>query len=101
MGNVGVAPCYRRYPLAVQLYSPRQERVLWQATTGADLTKWLPGRHEFRCRLALPTDVRRGRYDFRLAFLDPATNAPRIRLAITGLQVDGWYRVSSVEVTRG
>lgn len=38
--NKGVAPCYRRYPLALRLFNEKHTQVL---TTAADITTWLPG----------------------------------------------------------
>jgi hypothetical protein len=40
-----------------------------------------------------------GKHEVSIAVVDPSTRAPAVRLAITGRGADGWYPVSSVEVT--
>jgi hypothetical protein len=95
--NVGVAPCYHPHPLDVQLRSG-EDRPVWQTRTNADLMTWLPGKHEVREHFDLPANVPPGRYQLRLAFLDPNTARPDVKLAIAGIEPDGWYRVSDVEV---
>jgi Domain of unknown function (DUF4832)/Beta-galactosidase len=94
--NLGVAPCYRKYPLAIQLRSGATEA--FRATSSADLTTWLPGSHELSDAFTLPADLKPGKYALRLAFLDPETQKPRLKLAIAGREEDGWYRVGEVEV---
>lgn len=95
--NVGVAPLYREYPLAVQLVAG--EKVAAQAELHANLKEWLPGEHQLSARVAIPADVTPGTYRIRLAFLDPRTKAPKLKLAIAGVDEEGWYWLSEVSVT--
>ncbi|MGH9407137.1 MAG: DUF4832 domain-containing protein [Terriglobia bacterium] len=93
--NAGVAPVYRKYILAVELYSGEGEAVL---KTSADVRSWLPGDAVFEGTLFVPQTLKPGDYHFRVGLLDPRTEHPAIRLAIEGRQPDGWYELGSIHV---
>ena len=95
--NKGVAPCYLKHPVAVELRNPRSgtSKIF---DTDIDITGWLPGVHRVEVEIEPPDDMPAGTYEIRLAFLDPYTRKPRIKLAVEGLDDDGWYRLSRVEV---
>ncbi|MGH9326618.1 MAG: DUF4832 domain-containing protein [Terriglobia bacterium] len=93
--NAGVAPVYRKYVLAVQLYSPGGEAVL---KTPADVRTWLPGDAVFDGTLYVPQTLQPGAYQFRVGLLDPRTERPAIKLAIEGRQPDGWYDLGTIQV---
>lgn len=93
--NAGVAPAYRKYVLAVQLYSPDGEAVL---KTPADVRTWLPGDAVFDETLYVPQTLNPGMYHFRVGLLDPRTERPAIKLAIEGRQPDGWYDLGAIQV---
>jgi len=99
--NIGVAPCYRPYRLAVQLQS-RSGKVACQLQSAADLRTWLPSSeryrpYELREALRIPKTVPPGAYGLRLAFLGP-DHKPVLKLGIAGRNDDGWYTVSQVQV---
>jgi hypothetical protein len=93
--NAGVAPVYREYPLVVQLRSPRDSVVL---RVPVEIRKWLPGDAVFDGTLFLPPTLPAGKYDFRVAMIDPRTGAAAIRFAIEGRDSDGWYNLGSLNV---
>jgi len=93
--NAGVAPVYRDYVLAVQLDSPEGNAMI---QTPADIRKWLPGDSVFDGTLYVPTNLKAGQYQFRIALLDPRTSRPAIKLAIEGLQPDGWYDLGAIQL---
>jgi hypothetical protein len=93
--NAGVAPVYREYPLALQLFSSQASAVL---TTHADVRRWLPGDAVVDETLTVPESLKPGSYRFRIAILDPRTGQPVIRLAIEGRQDDGWYDMGEILV---
>jgi hypothetical protein len=93
--NKGVAPCYRRYPVAVRISGGKVSTVL---TTSADITSWMPGDSLFDERLTLPAGIPPGEYDLDIALLDPASMEPRVNLAIAGRKVDGWYTLGKIKV---
>jgi hypothetical protein len=95
--NAGVAPVYRDYVLAVELYSDAETAVL---RTPAQVRKWLPGDAVFDGTLYVPASLKAGIYRFRVALLDARTDQPAIRLAIKGRMSDGWYDVGSITVNR-
>ena len=93
--NAGVAPVYREYWLAIELRSPSASAVI---RTEADVRKWLPGDAVFDGSLYVPETLKAGTYRVRVGLLDPRTAQPVIRLAIEGLQADGWYDLGEIAV---
>jgi len=93
--NAGVAPVYRPYDLVLEFRS---------AAGGApvklpvDVRKWLPGDAVFDGTIYVPETLAPGTYRLRVALLDPRTGEPAIKLAIEGLQADGWYDLAPIEV---
>lgn len=64
----------------------------------ADIRQWLPGDSVYENTVAVPWDLKPGKYRFRVALLDPATRMPVIQLAIAGRQSDGWYDMGDIGV---
>jgi hypothetical protein len=93
--NKGVAPSYRRFPLALRLKGASGAAVL---ATDADIRKWLPGDNLHDGAVFLPPDLPGGEYTLSLALVDPDTREPRVRLAIEGREPDGWYSLGTVRV---
>ena len=97
--NVGVAPPYRRYPLAFELR--RKGSRPYRMVCDVDVRKWLPGKHTVLELLQLPADIPPGTYELNLALLDPGHLTPAVRLAVAGRADDGWYPLARIEVTDG
>jgi hypothetical protein len=95
--NRGVAPVYLRHPLALEL-EPDEGGKPRRVLTDVDITRWLPGRRVVYSEISLPEDIKPGRYNLRLALLDPDSLEPAIRLAIAGREPDGWYVLSDIKV---
>jgi hypothetical protein len=93
--NAGVAPIYRKYALAVQLYSDSGHATI---RLPVDIRKWLPGDSVYDGAVYIPASLMPGSYRLRVAMLDPLTGRPAIRLAIEGRRPDGWYDVGSIKV---
>jgi len=93
--NQGVAPCYKKFPLALRL--KRGERAVVMRA-GADITTWLPGDNLFDSAVTVPTDLPRGDYDLALALLDPTSKEPTVKLAIEGRDDEGWYKMGRIRV---
>jgi len=93
--NRGVAPCYRKFALALRLRSQPHTEVL---VTDADITAWLPGDNLFDGALTLPAQLPGGEYELELGLLDPRTQQPKVALAIEGRGPDGWYRLGGIRV---
>jgi Domain of unknown function (DUF4832) len=94
--NKGVAPCYLAHPVVIQLRGRDGETV--QLDSGIDITAWLPGVHREEVSVSIPENIDDGLYDLRLAMCDPHSGLPRIKLAIEGLEEDGWYGLGKIEV---
>jgi hypothetical protein len=93
--NKGVAPCYREFPLALRLKNSGRSAVM---ATGADIRSWLPGDIVYDDGVFVPADLPPGEYDLSVALLDPVSREPKVRLAIAGMQADGWYPLGKIEV---
>ncbi|SDW78295.1 DUF4832 domain-containing protein [Paenibacillus sp. CF384] len=93
--NLGVAPIYRRFPLAVRLVNERCSNVY---LTDADIREWLPGDITYERSLDIPPDMPLGHYRLEVALVDRLTGEPGIRLASEGRQPDGWYAAGTVHV---
>lgn len=93
--NKGVAPCYKKFPLALRLKNDKRTEIL---ITAADIRTWLPGDNLYDDAVQLPSDMPLGEYDLHLAFLDGVFNKPKIKLAISGKQPDGWYHLGKIKV---
>jgi len=94
--NIGVAPSYNQYPLAVRL-KDKNDNIVAQIESDIDMRKWLPGEHQVKIMLPIVHEIGQGRYDIEIAFLDDKKQA-KLQLAIEGKRDDGWYFVSKVNV---
>lgn len=80
MENSGVAPIYHRYPFVLRL---RNDHIVVDLPTDADITAWLPGDHLWRGTVALPPDIPCGEYVLEAGITDGktivhiATDAPK------------------------
>ena len=93
--NKGVAPCYRRFPLALRLKNTDRAEIL---LTDADITTWLPGDSLYDRVLTVPAKLPAGDYDLALGILDSRSQRPRVKLAIAGREKDGWYPLGTIKV---
>jgi hypothetical protein len=93
--NKGVAPCYRRWPLALRLKSAATSVVL---ETPADIRTWLPGDAVYDDAVFLPAALPAGDYELAIGLVDPQTRAPKVRLAIAGRDPEGWYPLGKITV---
>ncbi len=116
--NIGSAPCYRPYRVAVRLTSREgQPRVFVSDLT---VNKWLPGSIELftedffqepkdlppgeiavvQDAIPLPDDLAPGRYTVSIAVVGERDEQSVVRLGIKGRADDGWYPLSTVSVAR-
>lgn len=93
--NAGAAPIYRAYQLAVELHGASGSAVI---KLPVDVRTWLPGDAVFDGTVYIPESLKPGDYRVRVALLDPRTGLPAIKLAIAGLEPDGWYDLAPIEV---
>jgi hypothetical protein len=93
--NAGVAPVYRPYDLALELRADGGSAVI---KLPVDVRTWLPGDAVYDGTVYIPETLKPGSFRLRLALLDPCTGQPAIKLAIEGVQPDGWYDLGPIEV---
>lgn len=95
--NLGVAPCYRDYPVALRLVGNKRTEVF---VTDSDIRKWLPGDALFDSAVFLPPDMPEGNYELQIGVVDPRSREPVVRLAIEGRTPEGWYPMGQIEVKK-
>ncbi|MEA2062952.1 MAG: DUF4832 domain-containing protein, partial [Gemmatimonadota bacterium] len=93
--NKGVAPCYRRFPLALRLKSATRSEIF---LTDADIREWLPGDNLYDDAVFLPPGMPEGEYELGLSIVDAQTRQPKVKIAIEGAGPDGWYRIGGITV---
>ena len=93
--NKGVAPCYRKFPLALRIRNATRAEIL---LTTVDVTTCLPGDSLFDGSVTVPSALPAGNYEIDLGIPDPQSKTPKVKLAIEGCRDDGWYRLGSIKV---
>lgn len=99
--NIGVAPPYRDYVLALRgtlLDSPQAKPIV--VDTGVSIRGWLPSKRHTDFVLAVPESAQTGRFAVAIGIIDAATKAPAVRLANTGRDPEGWYPISTLGITK-
>ncbi|HID75015.1 MAG TPA: DUF4832 domain-containing protein [Planctomycetaceae bacterium] len=116
--NVGSAPCYKPYRVAYRLSGPGGYRQVFAGRI--TVNRWMPGSVEVFTEeflreppdlppgdvvresesIRLPENLRPGRYALAVGVVGQADARPVVRLAIQGRDADGWYPLSTLEVTR-
>jgi len=96
--NVGVAPPYRDYRVALRLSPADRPGEASIVVTDLSVRGWLPGTHSTEASFELPPTRRAGRYELAIGVVDPGHDRPAVRLAVVGRDADGWYPVSHFEV---
>jgi hypothetical protein len=93
--NVGCAPIYKDYKLAVRLRSAQKTVIL---PADANIREWLPGDIVCDENLFIPYNTPLGKYHLDIAIVAPVSYEPRVKLAIEGRTDDGWYNIGDIEV---
>ena len=97
--NVGVAPPYKDYFVAVRFTDASGKASV--SVSNTSIKGWLPGNIDTTASVALPNEP--GQYDLALAIVDPVARFPRnpaIQLAIEGSDWGGWYPLSQIVLQR-
>jgi hypothetical protein len=95
LDNVGCAPIYRPYPLALRFRQPGRTRVV---RLTQDIRTWLPGIHWFSETIAVPSDLKPGEAKVDLGIVNMDSDTPRVRFANEGNLEDGWHPLTSIEI---
>ena len=94
--NTGVAPCYKKFLLAIRLTNETSSEVM---ITDADITTWFPGDNVYDNAVFVPLDMSPGDYDLQIGMIDPQSHEPKVKLAIEGMDQDGWYTIGNIKIT--
>ncbi len=95
--TTGVAPPYGDYRLAFRL-EPAAGGAPFVTVTPTSVLGWLPGTSEIEAAVAVPESLAAGPYALSVTLVEPASNAPALRLGIAGRAADGWYPLSQVRL---
>jgi hypothetical protein len=101
--NVGVAPAYLPWNTTIELRDPRSDVVVFAGRSAVDLATMLPTGDkpvEVKDTFTLPATVPAGSYDVHVRVTSPRNYPGPLRLAITGREQDGSYRLGALTVTR-
>ena len=95
--NKGVAPCYKNFLLAIRLTNETRSEVM---ITDADINAWLPGDNVYDNAVFVPLDMPSGEYNLQIGIVDPQSHEPKVKLAIEGVDQDGWYTIGDIKITK-
>ncbi len=94
--NVGVAPIYRRYDVAVRLRQGKQEAIV--VLEDVDIRSWLPGEVWLDRKVTVPEGFRPGHVELAIGLVDPATKKPGVSFAVKERFGDRWSCAGWIEV---
>ena len=94
--NIGVAPIYRDYTLALRF---RQESRSHIVPIKATLRDWLPGDFVDANTIQFPKQLKRGECSVEIAIVEPKTQTPRVWFAIDERTGDGWHPLTRMDVS--
>ena len=95
IANVGVAPLYRPYRLALRFTQGAQRVVV---PLKQDLRTWVPGVIWFEEELKMPAGLERGSARVELGIVDPKTLEARVEFAIRERGADKWHPLTEMDV---
>ncbi len=93
--NRGVAPIYKNYLLALRLKNNSSSEVM---ITDADIKTWFPGDNIYDDAIFIPRDIAAGKYEMQIAIVDVQSHEPKVKLAIKGINPEGWYPLGEIEI---
>jgi len=94
--NVGVAPMYRQYDLALRLRQGSREEIV--ILDGVDPRQWLPGDVWIDRWVDLPAGMNPGRVDAAAGLVDPQTRQVRVSFAVKERYSDRWAWLDGFEI---
>jgi len=97
LDNLGVAPIYRDYKLAVRF---TQRDVVEIVHFKQDIRTWLPGQVWFSEDLPFPKTLGPGVVKLDLAIVEARTDKPIVRLAVKEIDKDGWHPLRYLDVLK-
>ncbi|HEY3324647.1 MAG TPA: DUF4832 domain-containing protein [Planctomycetota bacterium] len=94
--NVGVAPIYRKYDLAIRFRQGDLEEIV---TVGdVDIRTWLPGDVLLDKKIKLPAGLKPGWSELAVGLIDPQTKEARVSFAAKEVFSNRWLALGGIEV---
>jgi hypothetical protein len=93
--NMGVAPIYRDYKLALRF---TQDKTVEVVRFAEDLRRWLPGQKWFTEKPEFPKSLKPGIVKIDMAIVEAASNKPIVQFASEGYGADGWLPLRYMDV---
>jgi hypothetical protein len=93
--NKGVAPIYKKFLLAIKVTNEKRSEVI---VTDADINTWFPGDNLYDDAIFIPLNMPAGIYQLKIGIVDRQSHEPRVNLAISGKDIEGWYPIGKIEV---
>ncbi|MBN1808955.1 MAG: DUF4832 domain-containing protein [Planctomycetes bacterium] len=94
--NVGCAPIYRPYRLAVRFRQGRNSSVV---RLGQDIRSWMPGHSWFEEKITVPSSLKRGEAKVDVGIVDDS-NVPRVWFAVKGRLENGWHPMTGMDMRK-
>ena len=99
--NVGVAPPYRDYRVALRLKNVDDKNFPPVVLVTDDSVRgWLPGTKKSELSVQMPEGTQTGKCELAIGVVDPTSKMPAVRLGIEGRDPEGWYPLSHLEIVR-
>lgn len=93
--NVGCAPLYRPYRLALRFRQGSKARVV---CFKQDIRTWLPGHKWFEETILVPKGLKKGEVKIDVAIVGDK-DQPKVWFALDDKTEDGWHPVASMDIT--
>ncbi|MCZ7645652.1 MAG: DUF4832 domain-containing protein [Planctomycetota bacterium] len=93
--NVGVAPLYRDYPLALRFRQGQRSAMVKLKTAPR---AWMPEINYAAGAFTVPKDFPRGTAEISIGILDEKARAPRVLFANEGNAPDGWLPLTFMDL---
>jgi hypothetical protein len=66
--------------------------------TDADINTWFPGDNLYDDGIFIPRNISSGEYELQIAVVDVQSHQPKVKLAIQGIDHDGWYPLGKIDI---
>lgn len=94
MDNIGCAPIYRPYRLALRFRQGKTHRMVLLKT---DIRDWMPGHTWFEEPVLVPQGLKPGEVNMDMVIVDEA-GRPKVWFAMDAKTDDGWHPLTSLDV---
>jgi hypothetical protein len=92
--NVGVAPIYRDYQLALRFVQGKTQEIV---PLKADLRQWMPGDSILDENITIPAALKRGEVTVEIGIIDRKSKRARVQFANQGRGADGWLALTKMD----